>query len=76
MGTPSHELSLPFPYFKGFMEMGVPLLGVPGISLDIFSNDSSISPRYTEVMPHALPVLPTLARPAKPEIPRFQRFLR
>ena len=41
-GPPSHKLPIPFPYFKGFlwewygssMGMGVPLLGVPGISLD------------------------------------------
>ena len=39
---PSYKLPIPFPYFKGFlwgwygssMGMGVPLLGVPRISLD------------------------------------------
>ena len=42
MGPPSYKLPIPFPYFKGFlwewygssMGMGVPLLGVPRISLD------------------------------------------
>ena len=42
VGPPSHKLPIPFPYFKGFlwewygssMGMGVPLLGVPRISLE------------------------------------------
>ena len=46
VGPPSHKLPIPFPYFKGSlwewyrssMGMGVPLLGVPGISLDYLTS--------------------------------------
>ena len=40
MGPPSHKLPIPLPYlwewYGSSMGMGVPLLGVPGISPDIY----------------------------------------